>query len=39
MEKSWSLQQVLLGKLDGYMQNNEIRTCPQTIYKNKLKMD
>jgi len=33
MEKNWSLQQVQMGKLDGYMQNNEIRTCPHTIQK------
>ena len=28
-----------LGKLDSYMQKNEIRTLLHTIYKNKLKMD
>ena len=27
------------GKLDSYMQNNEIRMLPHTIHKNKLKMD
>ena len=28
-----------LGKLGNYMQNKEIRTFSNTIYKNKLKMD
>ena len=27
------------GKLDSYMEKNEIRTLPNTIYKDKLKMD
>ena len=27
------------GKLDSYMQKNEIRTLPNTIHKDKLKMD
>ena len=27
------------GKLDSYMQKNEIRTLCNTIHKNKLKMD
>ena len=27
------------GKLDSYMPENEIRTLPAKIYKNKLKMD
>ena len=27
------------GKLDSYMQKNAIRTLPNAIYKNKLKMD
>ena len=27
-----------IGTLDSYMQINEIRTLPHTIYKNKLKM-
>ena len=27
------------GKLDSYMEKNEIRTLPNTIHKNKLKMD
>ena len=39
MGKRQSLQQVVLGKLDSYMYNNEIRTLPNTIHKNKLKMD
>ena len=26
-------------KLDSYMEKNEIRTLPNTIHKNKLKMD
>ena len=38
MEKRQSLQQVLLGKLDSYMQKNEIRTFFYTMHKNKLKM-
>ena len=28
-----------LGTLDSYMYKNEIRTPPNTIHKNKLKMD
>ena len=27
------------GKLDSYMSKNEIRTLPNTIHKDKLKMD
>ena len=38
-EKRQSLQQEVLGKLDSHMQINEIRTLPDTIHKNKLKMD
>ena len=30
---------VVLGKLDSHMEKNEIRTLPNTIHKNKLKMD
>ena len=30
---------MVLGKLDSYMSKNEIRILPNTIYKNKLKMD
>ena len=29
----------MLGKLDSYMQKNEIRTFSNTIYKNKLRVD
>ena len=29
----------VLEKLDSYMLKNEIRTLPNTIHKNKLKMD
>ena len=28
-----------VGKLDSYMKKNEIRTLPNTIHRNKLKMD
>ena len=38
MEKRQSLQHMALGKLDSYVQINEIRTVPHTVYKNKLKM-
>ena len=30
---------MVLGKLDSYMQKNEIRTLPNAIHKEKLKMD
>ena len=30
---------MVLGKLDSYMWKNEIRTLPNTIHKDKLKMD
>ena len=30
---------MVLGILDSYMYKNEIRTIPNTIYENKLKMD
>jgi len=30
---------MVLGKLDSHMEKNEIRTLPNTIHKNKLKMD
>ena len=36
MEKRQSLQQVVLGKLDSYMQKNEIRTLPNAIHKDKM---
>ena len=29
----------VLGKLDSHMEKNEIRTLPNTIHKNKLKID
>ena len=31
--------QLVLGKPDSYMKKNEIRTLPNTIYRDKLKMD
>ena len=34
--KKQFLQQVVLGKLASYMQNNEVRTHPHTTDKNKL---
>ena len=37
MEKRQSLQQVVLGKLDGCSQSNEVRTHSHTTYKEKLK--
>ena len=39
MEERQSIQKVVLGKLDSYMQRNEIRTFPNTIHKDILKMD
>ena len=39
MEKTQFLQYVVLGKLDSYMEKNEIRTFSNIIYKNKVKMD
>ena len=39
MEKRPSLQQMVLGKLDSYMQKNETRSLSYIIHKNKLKMD
>ena len=33
------LQEMVLRKLDSYMKKNEIRTLPNTIHKDKLKMD
>ena len=36
MEKTQSLQQVMLWKLDSYVYKSEIRTFSNTIYKNKL---
>jgi len=39
LEKRQPLQQVVLAKLDSCVQKNEIRTLPNTIHKNKFKMD
>ena len=39
MEKRPSLQEVVLGEQDSHMERSEIRTLPNTIHKNKLKMD
>ena len=39
MEQKHPLQQMVLGDLDSYMQNNETRSPTYTIHKNKLKMD
>ena len=33
------LQQMVLGKLNSYILKNKIRTLPNTIHKDKLKMD
>ena len=33
------LQKMVLGKLDSYMEKNEIGTLPNTMHKDKLKMD
>ena len=38
MEERQSLHKVVLGKLDSYMEKNEIRTLSDNIHKNKLKM-
>ena len=38
IEKRQSFQQVMLGKLDGDMQINEVRTDCHTLHKNKLNM-
>ena len=38
-EKDQSLQQMVLGKRDSYMQKNETGLLSYTIHKNKLKMD
>ena len=37
--KRQSLQQMVLGKLDSYMQKNETRALYYTTHKDKLKMD
>ena len=39
MGKRQPLQQVVLGKLDSHMQNNEIGLLPYTIHEKYLKMD
>ena len=39
MEKRWSLQQMVLGKLDSHMQKNEPGPLSYTIHKNKFKMN
>ena len=39
MEKSQSLQSVVLGKLCSYMEKNETRTFSDTMHGNKLKVD
>jgi len=39
MGEKWSLQQMVLGKQDSYMQKNETGHLSYTIHKNKLKMD
>ena len=39
MGKRQSLQEIVLGKLDSYMQKNETGPLFHTIYKNILKMD
>ena len=39
MGKRQSFQQVVLGKLVNHLYKNETRTLPNTIHKNKLKMD
>ena len=38
MKKGQAFQQVMLRKLDSYLQINEITTLSHTIYKNKLKI-
>ena len=39
MEKRQSSQQMVLAKLDSYMQKNETGPFSYTIHKNKFKMD
>jgi hypothetical protein len=39
MEKRKHLQEMLLGKLDMYLQKTEIRTMSVTLYKYQLKLD
>ena len=39
MEQKQSLQQMVLGDLDSYMQKNETRSLTYAIHKNKFKVD
>ena len=39
MGKGQSFQLIVLGILDTHIQKNEVRLLPNTIYKNKLKVD
>ena len=39
VEMKQPLQLVVLGILESYMSKNEIRTLPNTIHKNKLRID
>ena len=39
MEQKQPLQQMVLGDLDSYMENNETQSLTYTIYKNKFKVD
>ena len=39
MEQKQTLQQMMLGDLDSYMQKKETRSPTYTIHKNKLKVD
>ena len=38
MEQKQPLQQMVLGELDSYVQNNETQSPTYAIYKNELKM-
>ena len=39
MEQKQPLQQMVLGDLDSYVEENETRSPTYAIHKNKLKMD
>ena len=39
MRKKYSLQKMVLGKLDNYMQKNETGPYSYIIYKNKFKIE
>ena len=39
MGKGWSLQQMILGKLDSHLIKNETGPITYTIYKNELEVD